>query len=332
MEDTPPTNFANFFFIFFLMEPSPYMISCLGFPILLWEVTGRWHCIKSHSDANFFESKLLTSCADLLMISHICKCMTHVKSQTTALSSNNISFRDNHSKVQKYEEEQTEPVLTQPLSTKKLHLHLQQLYYPTESKTSEWRISIWKLTTNASTAVNQCENKDYCVAVKMPRRSIGLGMIQFLAVAAFLNSLEALGQSNELQVRCVNLSCDSIVIFWQSNCAGCRGKSPVWDGVQRKHSTKVIVFIFFGVGRPQSSASRVLTWIQCKFRKHCFVRYGTCWTIALKDLEAGCKNLDDEVQSRQEEWRYLLRRWCGCECAQKQLKFSKINIKKPVQN
>ena len=206
MEDTPPTNFANFFFIFFLMEPSPYIISCLGFPILLWEVTGRWHCIKSHSDANFFESKLLTSCADLLMISHICKCMTHVKSQTTALSSNNISFRDNHSKVQKYEEEQTEPVLTQPLSTKKLHLHLQQLYYPTESKTSEWRISIWKLTTNASTAVNQCENKGYCVAVKMPRRSIGLGIIQFLAVAAFLNSLEALGQSNELQVRCVNLS------------------------------------------------------------------------------------------------------------------------------
>ena len=61
--------------------------------------------------------------------------------------------------------------------------------------------------------MNQCENKGYCVAVKMPRRSIGLGIIQFLAVAAFLNSLEALGQSNELQVRCVNLSCDSIVIF-----------------------------------------------------------------------------------------------------------------------
>ena len=30
-----------------------------------------------------------------------------------------------------------------------------------------------------------------------------------------------------------------------------------------------------------------------------FLRYGTCWTHALKDLETGCKNLDDEVQSRQ---------------------------------
>jgi len=27
-------------------------------------------------------------------------------------------------------------------------------------------------------------------------------------------------------------------------------------------------------------------------------KYGTCWTHALKDLETGCKNLDDEVQSR----------------------------------
>jgi len=27
-------------------------------------------------------------------------------------------------------------------------------------------------------------------------------------------------------------------------------------------------------------------------------KYGTCWTHALKDLEAGCKHLDDEVQSR----------------------------------
>lgn len=27
-------------------------------------------------------------------------------------------------------------------------------------------------------------------------------------------------------------------------------------------------------------------------------KYGTCWTRALKDLETGCKNLDDEVQSR----------------------------------
>jgi len=27
-------------------------------------------------------------------------------------------------------------------------------------------------------------------------------------------------------------------------------------------------------------------------------KYGSCWTSALQDLEAGCKNLDDEVQSR----------------------------------
>ena len=30
----------------------------------------------------------------------------------------------------------------------------------------------------------------------------------------------------------------------------------------------------------------------------CLFRYGTCWTKALEDLESGCKNLDDEMQSR----------------------------------
>ena len=30
----------------------------------------------------------------------------------------------------------------------------------------------------------------------------------------------------------------------------------------------------------------------------CFFRYGICWTKALEDLESGCKNLDDEMQSR----------------------------------
>ena len=35
-------------------------------------------------------------------------------------------------------------------------------------------------------------------------------------------------------------------------------------------------------------------------------RYGTCWTHALKDLETGCKNLDDEVQSRQVIWSKII--------------------------